>query len=110
MGDPGAEKLLLFTRTEPVFAMDSNVLRVVGRLGFSEETKNYSASYRAAQHSLAGQIPANCDALIRAYQLLRQHGMDICKRSKPLCRSCPLQCDCDYFQTAFRGNISTEHT
>ncbi len=107
VGAPGADKILLFTRTEPVFAMDSNVLRVVCRLGFSKETKNYSASYRAAQNSLAGQLPANCDALIRAYQLLRQHGMEICKRSKPLCESCPLQRDCEYFHTAFRGYVST---
>jgi endonuclease-3 len=106
VGDPGAEKILLFTGTEPVFAMDSNVLRVVCRLGFSEETKNYSASYRAAQQSLQGQIPANGDALVRAYQLLRRHGMEICRRTNPLCESCPLQRECDYFHTSFRGNSS----
>ena len=106
MGDPGAEKILLFTGTEPVFAMDSNILRVICRLGFSVETRNYSASYRAAQQSLTGEIPANCDALIRAYQLLRRHGMEICKRSKPLCDTCPLQRDCEYFHNSFRGDIS----
>ena len=106
VGDPGAEKILLFTGTQPVFAMDSNILRVVCRLGFSVETKNYSASYRAAQQSLTREIPANCDVLIRAYQLLRRLGMEICKRSKPLCEACPLQRDCDYFRNSFRGDIS----
>ena len=106
VGDPGAEKILLFTGAEPVFAMDSNILRVVCRLGFSVETKNYSASYRAAQKSLAGEVPENCDALIRAYQLLRQHGQEICKRSKPLCETCPIRRDCGYFRNSFRGDIS----
>jgi len=103
VGDPGADKILLFTRAEPVFAMDSNALRVVCRLGFSPEAKNYSATYRAAQAALAAEIPHTCDALLRAYQLLRKHGMEICKRSKPLCEECPLQRDCEFFLSAYRG-------
>jgi endonuclease-3 len=46
IGDPGAEKVLLFTRTHPVLALESNGLRVLLRLGFGEEKKNYSATYR----------------------------------------------------------------
>src|SRR5262249_54758136 len=36
IGDPGAEKILLFSRAQPLFAMESNGLRVLVRLGFSE--------------------------------------------------------------------------
>ncbi len=103
IGDPGAEKILLFTRSQPVLALESNGLRALLRLGFGEESKNYAASYRSAQESLAGQLPKNCRALIRAHQLLRQHGQELCKRARPLCGQCPLQSDCLYFQKLSRS-------
>ncbi len=102
IGDPGAEKILLFTRSHPVLALDSNGLRVLRRVGFGEEKKNYAATYRSAQEALVDQLPKDCDTLIRAHQLLRQHGQELCKRSQPLCASCPLQGDCLYFQTTRR--------
>src|SRR5262245_51916585 len=70
IGEPGAEKILLFTRTYPVAALDSNGLRVLLRLGFGEEKKNYSASYRSAQEAIKAEVVSDCDWLIRAHQLL----------------------------------------
>src|SRR5437660_5742331 len=43
IGDPAAEKILLFTRSYPVFSLESNGLRVLCRVGFAEGQKNYSA-------------------------------------------------------------------
>ncbi len=96
IGDPGAEKILLFTRSHPVMALDSNGLRVLSRVGFAEEQKNYSATYRLVQDAIREQLPQDFDSLIRAYQLLRQHGQELCKRSKPRCAVCPLQTECAY--------------
>src|SRR5262245_47855998 len=42
IGEPGAEKILLFTRTHPILALDSNGLRVLLRVGYGEEKKGYS--------------------------------------------------------------------
>jgi len=99
VGDPGAEKILMLTRSYPVLALESNGLRVLLRLGFAEEQKNYSASYRLVQAALAAELPSNYDALIEAHQLLRVHGQELCKRSRPLCEAgCPLTADCAYFQ------------
>jgi len=99
IGDPGAEKILLLTRSYPVFALESNGLRVLLRVGFAEEKKSYSASYRGVQQALTGQLPAGYDALIAAHQLLRQHGQELCKRTRPLCEAeCPLTADCRYYQ------------
>src|SRR5262249_48929053 len=39
IGEPGAEKILLFTRTHPMLVLESNGLRVLLRLGFGEEKK-----------------------------------------------------------------------
>jgi endonuclease-3 len=96
IGDPGAEKILLLTRSYPVMALDSNGLRVLCRVGFAEEQKNYSATYRLAQDAVHGQLPRDYDSLIRAHQLLRQHGQERCKRSEPRCAVCPVRNGCNY--------------
>jgi endonuclease III len=96
IGDPGAEKILLFTRSYPVMALDSNGLRVLCRVGFAEEQKNYSATYRMVQDAIREELPRDYDSLIRAHQLLRQHGQELCKRSKPRCTECPVRDGCDY--------------
>jgi len=99
IGDPGAEKILLLTRSYPLMALDSNGLRVLCRVGFAEEQKNYSATYRSIQDALREQLPKDYDSLIRAHQLLRQHGQGLCKRSKPRCTECPIQSVCAYGRT-----------
>jgi endonuclease III len=96
IGGPGAEKILLFTRSYPVMALESNGLRVLCRVGFAEEQKNYSATYRLVQEAIHGQLPRDYDSLIRAHQLLRQHGQELCKRSKPRCTECPVRDNCKY--------------
>ena len=96
IGDPGAEKILLLTHSHPVMALDSNGLRVLCRVGFAEEQKNYSATYCLVQEAIHGQLPRDYDSLIRAHQLLRQHGQELCKRSKPRCTECPVRNGCNY--------------
>jgi endonuclease III len=98
IGDPAAEKILMFTRSYPVFSLDSNGLRVLCRVGFAEEQKNYSATYRLVQDAIREQLPRDYDSLIRAHQLLRQHGQELCKRSKPRCAECPVRDGCNYRQ------------
>lgn len=98
IGDPGAEKILLFTRTHPVLALESNGLRVLLRLGYGEERKNYSATYRMAQEALKPESKQDFDWLIEAHQLLRHHGQELCKRTEPLCPPCPLKLDCRFYQ------------
>jgi endonuclease III len=96
IGDPGAEKILLFGRALPVLALESNGLRVLIRLGFDEETPNYSTTYRLVQEAIEGQLIKEYPWLIKAHQLLRRHGQELCKRSKPRCGGCPLQNDCPW--------------
>jgi endonuclease III len=98
IGDPGAEKILLLTRSYPVMALDSNGLRVLCRVGFAEEQKNYSATYRLVLDAIYGQLPRDYDSLIRAHQLLRQHGQELCKRSKARCTECPVRDSCNHCQ------------
>ena len=102
IGEPGAEKILLFAGAYPVLGLESNGLRVLVRLGFGQDHKNYSTMYRSAREALAGEIAGwNCPALIAAHQLLRQHGQEICRRTDPGCDVCPLSKQCEYAAKRF---------
>ncbi|MDQ6894494.1 MAG: hypothetical protein M3167_17690 [Acidobacteriota bacterium] len=103
IGEPGAEKILLFARREPRLALDSNGLRVLLRLGYGTESKSYSASYRSAQGAAEAELPAEFDALIEAHQLLRRHGQEVCRRAAPLCDRCPVMSECEYYARATGG-------
>jgi endonuclease III len=96
VGDPGADKILLFTGAVPVLALESNGLRVMVRLGFARDRKNYSAMYKDTQAALKDQTGTQCAPLIAAHQILKRHGQELCRRSTPRCEACPLQKDCPY--------------
>ena len=100
IGEPGAEKVLLFTKSYPVLGIDSNGLRVLRRIGYGQECKNYSATYRSVQEAVAGEIGQDCAPLIKANQLLRQHGQECCKLNAPLCRICRVTDLCAYYKAA----------
>jgi endonuclease-3 len=73
IGEPGAEKILLFTGMVPGLAPESNGLRVLMRLGFVPEHKNYSTMYRSAREALRAELGEKCPPLIAAHQLLKRH-------------------------------------
>jgi endonuclease-3 len=105
IGAPGAEKILLFTRTHPLLALESNGLRVLLRLGFGQERKNYSAGYASVQEALRDQIGNDCNFLIRAHQLLRRHGKELCRSSIPACEICPVRRWCAYYRNNERPGV-----
>jgi endonuclease III len=96
IGEPAAEKILLFTRAQPVLALDSNGLRALRRLGYGEEKKNYAATYASVRDAFAPSLPGRYDTLIEAHQLLRRLGRELCKVSAPRCGSCPLAGVCPH--------------
>lgn len=100
IGEPGAEKILLFTRAHRVLGLDSNGLRVLQRLGFGEEKKNYTATYASVQDAIKDQLKEDFDWLISAHLLLRQHGKELCKTNRPLCEQCPVRKSCNYARSA----------
>jgi endonuclease-3 len=101
IGEPGAEKILLFGRSHAVLGLDSNGVRALTRLGVVHEAKTYSATYRAVQAALAPYQSQGFDWLIRAHQLLRQHGQELCRRTQPHCDRCPLTDTCAFFMATF---------
>jgi len=103
IGEPGAEKILLFTGAYPILALESNGLRVLVRLGHGEEKKNYAGTYRSVQAAVADELKEDNAWLIQAHQLLRRHGQELCHRTEPQCSNCPLASGCCYFQAGKPG-------
>lgn len=104
IGNPGADRILLFSRLSAAAAVPSSCPHVLIRVLQGREGGNYTATYSAAQQIL-GALPAVFDARIRAYLLLDRHGHVLCKRSKPLCERCPLQSECA-FAIGSRNNVA----
>jgi len=106
IGDPGADRILLFAGIAPVAAVASNCPHVVVRIEHGEERENYAATYREAQQLIEVEVPVTFDARMRAYLLLKQHGQQLCKRTKPKCPQCPIKPWCAYFAGSRRGRAS----
>ena len=94
IGEPGAEKILLFAGKLMVLALESNGLRVLTRLGVAMEAKSYSTTYRGVRKATLEMLPADTALLQQAHLLLRRHGMELCFRNAPACHSCPLRQTC----------------
>jgi endonuclease III len=92
-GDPGADKVLLFSGLEVRPAADSNGVRALVRLGYAVEGSSYGQTYRSSTDALK-TLDADRDRLIQAFQTLRAHGQALCKRTAPICEPCPLDAAC----------------
>jgi endonuclease III len=103
VGEPSAEKILLFSRLAPIAAVPSAFVEVPARLWFGKAGKNYAADYRAARDILSAGLAETFAARQRAYLLLKKHGQQTCKRSKPKCEICPLTGQCAYIQVQATG-------
>jgi len=94
IGDPGADKVLLFAGIAARPSLESNGVRALARLGVFIEGRSYGASYAAAIAALARHGLPDRDWLVTAYLALRDHGKTLCKRTTPLCLACPLDATC----------------
>jgi endonuclease III len=96
IGPPGADKILLLTGAQPILALDSNALRVLLRLGYGREDKNYAKSYASAQTAAMAELPKTIPSLQSAFLLLQHHGRELCRRTHPSCTVCPLRSWCPF--------------
>jgi endonuclease-3 len=94
IGDPGAEKILLLTRRQPVLGVDSNGLRVLTRLGYGTAAKSYDATYKSATTAALAELGTTIEKVMEAHLLLRHHGQTVCKTTRPHCSACSIRADC----------------
>lgn len=110
IGDPGAEKILLFCGMTSGLPLESNGLRVLVRVGWGRQQKNYAAMYRDVQQNIATVRPRDVAALQEAFLLLREHGREICKDKAPHCERCPLAKGCDHAARKVAAFLSSTHS
>jgi endonuclease-3 len=103
IADPGVDRILLFAGIAPVAAVPSNCPHVLVRIQRGRERENYGVTYREAQQAIATEIGENLGARTRAYLLLKRHGQELCKRTKPKCDRCPVNTSCAFFAGSHRG-------
>ena len=94
IGDPGADRILLFSGLEVRPSIESNGLRVLVRLGFVDERDNYGAMYRDAVAALTEAGRGDRAWLMGAWHVLREHGKRLCRRSGPHCPACAVDPAC----------------
>jgi endonuclease-3 len=95
IGDPGAEKILMFCGVAEGLPLESNGLRALMRIGYGRaQLKNYGAMYRSVQEAIAPQLPQGAEGLASAHLLLRTHGKTICRDTQPQCHECPIEDVC----------------
>lgn len=95
IGDPGAEKILMFCGAAPGLPLEWNGLRVLTRVGYGRENvKNYGRTYKSVQDAIAGELPKGAKKLSEAHLLLRQHGKEICRNNAPRCADCSISALC----------------
>jgi endonuclease-3 len=92
VGPKTARIVLLFSRGEPCFPIDTHIERVGRRLGFIAA----HASLAQAMERLDHDIPASLQRSL--HLLLIEHGRRIC-RPRPRCSQCSLFDLCPSFQT-----------
>lgn len=99
IGDPGADRILLYNGTARTLGPDSNALRVLVRLGFAKMERDYGRVYRSVAETAAPELPSTFPKIIAARELLRRHGQELCRRNNPRCEMCPLSARCEAFRT-----------
>jgi endonuclease-3 len=103
IGDPGADRILLFAGISPVAAIPSNCPHVLARVQAGQERENYGRTYREAQQLIKDGLPPKFDSRTRAYLLLKCHGQQLCKSSNPKCHICPIAPNCAFAAGKLRG-------
>jgi endonuclease III len=101
--DAGADRILLFAGIAAIAAVPSNCPQVLVRILHGQERESYTVNYREAQEAIAAQVPESFAARRRAYLLLKQHGQELCKRTRPKCELCPVTGECAFFAGHHRG-------
>lgn len=79
---------------KPAVVTDTHCIRIAGRLGLTDGTKEPEK----AERQLWAVLPPE-EANLFCHRIVH-FGRDICTARKPDCARCPIAVDCDYFHTA----------
>lgn len=87
IGPETADSIILYAAHQPIFVVDAYTYRIFYRHGIIPEEATYHEIQELFMESLPGDV-----ALYNEYHaLLVRLGKEFCKKSKPLCESCPIR-------------------
>ncbi|MDI6887303.1 MAG: endonuclease III, partial [Candidatus Thermoplasmatota archaeon] len=85
IGNKTADVFLAYCGKHATLPIDTNIARVIKRLGIGSERMGYEELQKAVQSS----VPVS--DRVRAHELLLRLGRDFCKAKSPLCEACPVR-------------------
>ena len=97
VGPETADSILLYTAKKPIFVIDAYTKRIMGRIGFKEET------YDELQQLFMKSLELNEKVFNEYHALLVELGKNTCRKN-PLCIQCPINNMCNYHKTAYLRN------
>lgn len=89
IGKETADSILLYALEKPIFVVDAYTYRVLYRHGFVGE----EASYDEIQELFMDNLPHSVELFNEYHALFVALGKNYCKKSKPLCDTCPIKYD-----------------
>ena len=87
IGPETADSITLYAAGKPVFVVDAYTYRILLRHDLIGE----DAGYEDIQELFLGKLPAEVQLFNEYHALLVRLGKEYCKKSNPLCDTCPLQ-------------------
>lgn len=87
IGPETADSIILYAARQPIFVVDAYTYRIFYRHGIIPE----EATYHEIQELFMESLPDDVALYNEYHALLVRLGKEFCKKSKPLCESCPLK-------------------
>jgi len=105
VGDKVFECVLAYGCGKPAVPVDHNVLRVLYRIHGKNSAGVNNSDYNSIRKELKDRLEPN--KWIDTHELLRLHGITVCRKGQPRCYLCPLE-SCEYREALFdaMGGIS----
>ena len=88
VGPETADSILLYAGGLPTFVVDAYTYRIFSRHGWID----LESDYDQIQDYFHDYLPADAPRFNEFHALLVYLGKHYCKKSKPSCKTCPLQC------------------
>jgi endonuclease-3 related protein len=95
VGEETADSILLYAFNRPVFVMDAYTKRIYYRLGLLDE----NLDYRTVQEYFENRLPSDAAFYNEYHALIVRLGKEFCNKTRPQCKSCPLNNLCNYYDT-----------
>ena len=93
VGKETADSILLYAFGFPTFVVDAYTVRLCERYGIKA-----GKGYDEVKNHFEENIPRSVEIYNNYHALIVINGKDYCRKSKPLCDTCPLGESCDFAQ------------